>query len=79
MTSYESLSENHKWEIIITGSQQDSILGYLLLNILLDDLFLVVTYSHLSNYADDNTLYCFDGNINDVDDKLRNDLVQAME
>ena len=25
----------------------------------MNDLFLLVTHSHLSNYADDNTLHCF--------------------
>ena len=30
------------------------------------NLSLVVTLSHLHNYADDNTLYCFGNNKNDV-------------
>ena len=45
------------WEEIISGFPQGSILGPLLFNIFLNDLFLFVENSELSNYADDNTLY----------------------
>ena len=41
---------------IIKGVPQGSILGPLLFNILLNDIFYFVKKSNLSNYADDNTL-----------------------
>ena len=41
------------WEKIIFGVSQGSIL----FNIFLNDLFLFLENSDLSNYADDNTLY----------------------
>ena len=43
------------WQEIIAGVSQDSILGSLLFNIFLNDLFVSVSSSNLSNYADDNT------------------------
>ena len=45
------------WEKIISGVPQWSILGPLLFNIFLSDLFLFFEISDLSDYADDNTLY----------------------
>ena len=47
------------WEIIIAGVSQGSILGPVLFKIFISDLFRFVWDSHLSNYADDNTLYAF--------------------
>ena len=43
------------WERMISGVPQGSILGPLLFNIFLSDIFLFVENSYLSNYADDNT------------------------
>lgn len=68
-----------EWKTILNDVLQGSILGNLLLTIFLNHFFLLACHSYLRNYADDNTLYCFDDNINDANDKLRIDLVQVME
>ena len=50
-----------------------------LFNIFLNDLLFVVTQSHLSNYADDKTIYCYANSTNYVNDQWRIDLAQVME
>ena len=45
------------WNMVITRVPQGSILGPLLFNIFLNDIFLFISKCQLCNYADDNTLY----------------------
>ena len=61
-----------EWIDILFGVAQGSILGPLLFNIFLCDLFLFLHDIPVANYADDNTPYCTGLNISDVLTKLEN-------
>ena len=63
------------WQEIIAGVSQGSILVPILFNIFVNDLFLFVSSSNLSNYADDNTFYTSGYNLK----VLLNDLNKVTE
>ena len=48
---------------IIAGVPQVSILGPLLFNLFLNDIFLFLKDANLGNYADDSTLYAYNNNL----------------
>ena len=54
------------WQNIFYGVPQGSILGPLIFNIDLCDLFFVINHENIANYADDNTPYVSGKNIDEV-------------
>ena len=67
------------WEEIIAGVPQGSIQGLLLFNIFLNDIFYFENRAFISNYADDNVLYAFGSNLEEVKQNLSQDLLKLSE
>ena len=59
-----------KWQNIETGVPQQSILGPLLFNIFVFDLFLIIHNTYFVSYADDNTPYTMNQNTDSVTKSL---------
>ena len=66
------------WRSILYGFPQGSILGPLLFNIDINDLFYSSTHIEIANFADDNTPFEFSGSVNDVIKKLEKDAIYLM-
>ena len=54
------------WCDINTGVPQGSIIGPILFNIFINDLFFFITKSEVCNFADDNTLYSCNKNLEHI-------------
>ena len=67
------------WEEITAGVAQGSLLGPLLSNIFLNDIFYLKNRSSLSQYADDNVLYAFGYNLEEVKQNLSQDPLKLSE
>ena len=63
-------SSYSKWSEICRGMQQGSVLGPLLFNIFINDIFLFVEKSEICNFADDNTIYTCGKDLPEIKDDL---------
>ena len=68
-----------EWLEIKCGVPQGSILGPLLFNIFINDIFLFIYETELCNFADDNTIYVSDKHIDNILTKLKNELRRLLK
>ena len=62
-----------KWSNIRRGIPQGSILGPLLFNIFINDIFMIIEQSEICNFADDNTLHSYGKSLTDIKENLVSD------
>ena len=61
------------WQELIQSVPQGSVLGLLLFNIYLNDLFYIAESTNVCNFADDTTFYACNGDVNPLINRLEHD------
>ena len=64
---------------VITGCTQRSVLGAVLFNIYLNDLFFLVDYTEVCNFADDTTFFACDKDLGSLINRFEHDGLLSIE
>ena len=67
------------FQILLSGVPQGSILGPILFNIFINDLFLFINEVELANFADDNTIYTTKKNVEEIIKVLEKESKSAID
>ena len=68
-----------KWTELLQGVPQGSVLGPLVFNIYLNNLFFLVDYTEVCNFADDTTFFACDKDLGSLINRLEHDSFLAIE